>query len=173
MRTPKFYFWVRASEEFSNNLYATGFLNYKLNSRAEQYIWRLYIQTWAMREVTSHQGNRLQNYGNYHCYPLLILFRRICNYLPLPSRLSGTVGWDGREAMPLVERGLVVYAVRDSKSGTAAVWGRGVSLHLHVYIHLCTYTVYTCILEAYTVYRTGHMLSKQCNEESFLWMARP
>ena len=50
---------------------------------------------------------------------------------------------------------------------------RGVSLHLHVYIHLCTYTVYTCILEAYTVYRTGHMLSKQCNEESFLWMARP
>ena len=28
------------------------------------------------------------------------------------------------------------------------------------YIHLCTYTVYTCILEAYTVYCTDHMLSK-------------
>ena len=50
--------------------------------------------------------------------------------------------------------------------------GRGVSLYLHVYIHLYTYTVYTYILEAYTMYCTGHMLSKQCNEESFLWMAR-
>ena len=37
---------------------------------------------------------------------------------------------------------------------------RGVSLHLHVYIHLCTYMVYTCILEAYTVYCTDYMLSK-------------
>ena len=46
--------------------------------------------------------------------------------------------------------------------------GRGVSLHLHVYIHSCTYTVYTCILEAYTVYCTGHMLSKECSEESFV-----
>ena len=47
---------------------------------------------------------------------------------------------------------------------------RGVSLHLHVYIHSCTYTVYTCILEAYTVYCTGHMLSKECSEESFVWI---
>lgn len=31
----------------------------------------------------------------------------------------------------------------------------------------------TCILEAYTLYCTGHMLSKLCNEESFVWMARP
>ena len=34
-----------------------------------------------------------------------------------------------------------------------AIMIRGVSLHLHVYC-------------------TDHMLSKQCNEESFLWMTR-
>ena len=45
---------------------------------------------------------------------------------------------------------------------------RGVSLHLYVYIYSCTYTVYTCILKAYTMYRIGHMLSKECNEESFV-----
>ena len=54
-----------------------------------------------------------------------------------------------------------------TKSVTTTTF-RGVSLHLHVYIHLCTYTLYTYILEAYTVYCTGHMLSKQRNEESFL-----
>ena len=32
---PKFYFWVQANKEFSNNLYAIGFLNYKLNSKAK------------------------------------------------------------------------------------------------------------------------------------------
>ena len=41
-----------------------------------------------------------------------------------------------------------------------AIMIRGVSLRLHVYS------------EAYTVYCTDHMLSKQCNEESFLWMTR-
>ena len=56
--------------------------------------------------------------------------------------------------------------------GLEPLYIRGVSLHLHVYIHSCIYTVYTCILEAYTVYCTDHVLSKQCNEESFVWMAR-
>ena len=28
------------------------------------------------------------------------------------------------------------------------------------------------ILEAYTVYYTGYILSKQCNKESFDWIAR-
>jgi hypothetical protein len=45
---------------------------------------------------------------------------------------------------------------------------RGVSLHLYVYIHLYIYTVYTYILQAYTIYYIDYILSKQYNKESFV-----
>ena len=48
------------------------------------------------------------------------------------------------------------------------IWCIVLALGVWAYTYTCTYTVYTCILEAYTVYCTGHMLSKQCNEESRL-----